>query len=177
MPLRDAFTRLDGTVESLRIRPPKPAPWFRDDYSDIYAEVTKTMIDYCDTYRVRPYGVRSVLVEVGGASISVTPEFRMETVSGNGTVKLWLKGHSIPSSQAAVEGFLLDEGRRTDAFWVGRFPYVWPIREMEAPQQIGPSDDEREACRQAGEDFMTRCRKLRRQNHLPLEVDGDKGEG
>ena len=176
VPLRDAFVKLDGTVESLRSRPPRPDPRFRDGYADAYTAVTRTMIAYCDTYRIKPYGVGPVQVEVGGASVRVTAEFWMETVSGNGTVSLWLKGSMPPSSQAAVSGFLLDEARRTVAFWDGRFPYLWAIRKEEAPQQGSPSDAERDSCRQAGEDFMARCLRLRQQKCLPMPSDGDGGE-
>ncbi len=53
LPLRDVFMQLDGTVESLRSRPPRPALRCRDDYVDAYTNLTRTMIAYCDTYRIK----------------------------------------------------------------------------------------------------------------------------
>ena len=80
----------------------------------------------------------------------------------------------MPSSRADVVGFLLDEARLTQAFWVGRIPYVWPIRKVNAPQQRSPSNEVQRKCTQAGEDFMERCSRMAIQRKLPFPSADDK---
>ena len=98
----------------------------------------------------------------------------METTDrSDGAVKLWLRDGPMPSNRADVVGFLLDEARRTNAFWAERYPYVWPIRRVGGPQLRIPSDDVRRCVTQACEGFMERCQRLRKQYRLPLPSDGD----
>ena len=52
-PLRETFMQLNGTVEPLRSRPPRPEPWCQDQYADAYAAITETMIAYCDRRDVK----------------------------------------------------------------------------------------------------------------------------
>ena len=176
-PLREAFMQLNGTVEALRSRPPRPLPWCRDQYAATYAAIIETMVTYCDRYQVKPYGALSTQVTIGGASIWVKADFRMEsTAIGNGAVKLWLRDEPMPDIQENVVISLLDAARRTAAFWDERYPYIWPIRKEEAPRMRIPSDDVREGVNRAGADFMERCHRLRKQYHLPMPGDGDDKE-
>ena len=176
-PLREAFMQLNGTVEALRSRPPRPLPWCRDQYAATYAAIIETMVTYCDHYQVKPYGALPTQVTVGaavGATIEVEAAFWMDSAAiGKGAVHLWLRNEPMPTSQEDVVGALLDEARRADAFWDERYPYIWPIRKEEAPRMRIPSDDVREGVNRAGADFMERCHRLRKQYHLPMPGDGD----
>ena len=183
-PLRTAFGQLNGTVDSLRSRPPRPEPWCRNRYADAYTEITKRMIAFCDEFNGKPYAVPPTQVAVGGAVITVEADLCIAvTILGDRqkwAVKLWWQGARMPDSRADVVGFLLDEARRTQAHWEGRYPHLWPIRRASGPQLRLPSNAEREECVRAGRDFMEWCSRLncqaplmRADNNAEAEADDE----